>query len=173
VTRFVVTVDGTEHEVIVDATAGEVTQVVVDGQPLRVRTHADGTALVTLTDSATQTRVVLDPAPRPQHAHAHGRVFEVLPRTRREAAVDAASGAAAGATSDARITAPMPGRVVRVLVAEGDEIERDAPVVIVEAMKMENEVRARGQATVARVLVSAGDTVEAGQLMCELTPAEV
>jgi biotin carboxyl carrier protein len=60
------------------------------------------------------------------------------------------------------LVSPMPGRVVRVLVAPGDAIERGAALVVVEAMKMENELRAAGAGRVAEVLVAAGDTVEAG-----------
>ncbi|MCA9653525.1 MAG: acetyl-CoA carboxylase biotin carboxyl carrier protein subunit [Myxococcales bacterium] len=62
----------------------------------------------------------------------------------------------------------MPGRVVRVLVAEGDAVDADDPLLIVEAMKMENEVRAPAAGVVRRVAVATGDTVEAGQLLCEL-----
>jgi len=60
------------------------------------------------------------------------------------------------------VVSPMPGRVVRVLVAPGDEVERGAPLIVMEAMKMENELRAAGAGRVAEVLVAAGDTVEAG-----------
>ncbi|MBK8234033.1 MAG: acetyl-CoA carboxylase biotin carboxyl carrier protein subunit [Nannocystaceae bacterium] len=64
----------------------------------------------------------------------------------------------------------MPGRIVRVLVAQGDVVEPNAAVVIVEAMKMENEVRSGARAKVVRIAVAAGDTVDAGQLLCELEP---
>ena len=60
------------------------------------------------------------------------------------------------------ITAPMPGRIVKVLVAPGDVVEVGAPLVVIEAMKMENELAAQHAATVGGVLVKAGDTVEGG-----------
>jgi biotin carboxyl carrier protein len=59
------------------------------------------------------------------------------------------------------ITAPMPGRVVKVLVARGDAVAARQPLVIVEAMKMENELRAPRAGTVADVRVSEGSSVEA------------
>jgi biotin carboxyl carrier protein len=59
----------------------------------------------------------------------------------------------------------MPGRVVRVLVAPGDEVERRQPVVVVEAMKMENELRSPKAGRVKDVAVTAGTSVEAGRVL--------
>jgi biotin carboxyl carrier protein len=63
------------------------------------------------------------------------------------------------------IVAPMPGRVVRVLVAPGDEVTARQGVVVVEAMKMENELRAPKGGRVKDVSVSAGASVEAGRVL--------
>jgi biotin carboxyl carrier protein len=60
------------------------------------------------------------------------------------------------------VLSPMPGRIVRVLVAPGDTVEQGAPLVVMEAMKMENELRSPRDGRVDEVLVHAGDTVEAG-----------
>jgi biotin carboxyl carrier protein len=60
------------------------------------------------------------------------------------------------------IRSPMPGRIVRVLVNPEQTIERGAPLVVVEAMKMENELRAARPGRVTEVLVQPGETVEAG-----------
>ncbi len=59
----------------------------------------------------------------------------------------------------------MPGRVINVLVAPGDEVQRDQGVVVVEAMKMENEVRTPKAGKVVEVRVIVGQTVEKGELM--------
>ena len=59
----------------------------------------------------------------------------------------------------------MPGRVVRVLVAKGDEVAARQAVVVVEAMKMENELRAARAGRVKDVLVAAGSLVEAGRVL--------
>ncbi|MYI05880.1 MAG: hypothetical protein F4059_00795 [Gemmatimonadetes bacterium] len=61
----------------------------------------------------------------------------------------------------------MPGLVVGTAVQPGDLVEPGAAILIVEAMKMENELRATGVAKVARVLVSPGDAVEKGQVLVE------
>jgi biotin carboxyl carrier protein len=63
------------------------------------------------------------------------------------------------------VVAPMPGRVVRVLVAAGDEVAARQGVVIVEAMKMENELRAPKAGRVKDVGVAPGTSVEAGRVL--------
>jgi hypothetical protein len=63
------------------------------------------------------------------------------------------------------IAAPMPGRVVRVLVGAGDEVAARQGVVVVEAMKMENELRAPRAGRVKEVSVTAGTSVEAGRIL--------
>jgi acetyl/propionyl-CoA carboxylase alpha subunit len=63
------------------------------------------------------------------------------------------------------IAAPMPGRVVRVLVSAGQEVEARQPVVVVEAMKMENELRAPRAGLVREITVVAGTSVEAGRVL--------
>jgi biotin carboxyl carrier protein len=68
----------------------------------------------------------------------------------------------------AEIAAQMPGKVVRVLVQEGQEIAAGAALLVVEAMKMQNEMKSPRAGVVVSVNVSAGDTVEAGQLLATI-----
>ena len=64
-----------------------------------------------------------------------------------------------------KISAPMPGKVVRVLVSQGAEVEAGAGVLVVEAMKMQNEMKTPRGGHVRRIAVKEGDTVNAGQLL--------
>jgi biotin carboxyl carrier protein len=72
---------------------------------------------------------------------------------------------AASGTGPQRVTAPMPGKIVRVLVATGDAIRAKQPLVVVEAMKMENELHAGRDGTVAEVHAREGASVDAGALL--------
>jgi biotin carboxyl carrier protein len=65
----------------------------------------------------------------------------------------------------ARLTAPMPGRVVRVLAEEGREVVAGEGLVVIEAMKMENELKASRKGRIQKVAVRQGQTVEAGALL--------
>lgn len=74
---------------------------------------------------------------------------------------------AAGAGADVIKTA-MPGRVVRILVAQGDAVDKGAPVIVVEAMKMENELTAPRAGVISRVCVDEGAQVEGKTVLVEL-----
>jgi acetyl/propionyl-CoA carboxylase alpha subunit len=78
------------------------------------------------------------------------------------------SAAAAGPTGPAPIIAPMPGLIVRVNVNPGDEVVAGQGIVVMEAMKMENELRATADGTVRSVEVVAGTAVEKGALLVAL-----
>ncbi len=64
-----------------------------------------------------------------------------------------------------KLTAPMPGKVVRILVSPGNEVEAGAGVVVVEAMKMQNEVKSPKKGTVQKILFGEGSAVNAGDVL--------
>ncbi|NJE26096.1 pyruvate carboxylase subunit B [Thermococcus sp. MV5] len=66
------------------------------------------------------------------------------------------------------ISAPMPGKILRVLVSEGDEVMVGQGLLVLEAMKMENEIPSHKSGVVKRILVKEGDTVDTGQPLIEL-----
>ena len=92
-----------------------------------------------------------------------GRVAQasVNARQTRRAAADGA----AGTHGEQAVIAPMPGRVVRVLVKPGDEVAVRQGVIVVEAMKMENELRSPKAGRVKDVSVAPGTSVEAGRVL--------
>jgi biotin carboxyl carrier protein len=90
-------------------------------------------------------------------AGGHRAAVRVVSERMRSAEQARKSTAAAG---DKLVRSPMPGRVVKVLVARGEAIEAGQGLVVLEAMKMENEVRARAAGTVAEVHVVPGATVD-------------
>lgn len=76
--------------------------------------------------------------------------------------------AAEAAAGPVRLVSPMPGKVVRLLKAEGAQVEAGEGVVVVEAMKMQNEIRSPRKGVVRQVLVAAGTAVNAGQGLAEV-----
>ena len=75
----------------------------------------------------------------------------------------------AGRGGAEQVKAYMPGRVVRILVEEGQEVEDGAGVVVLEAMKMENEIQAEHAGTVRKIAVEEGQAVEGGDLLFEIS----
>jgi len=110
--------------------------------------------------------------PRTGRLALEGWVHEL--RVESEAVHRAAElGLAAGAASALTpIVAPMPGLVLALEVAEGERVEEGQGVLIIEAMKMENEIRAPVAGVVRRLSVSVGDAVERDALLCVVEPPE-
>jgi len=79
------------------------------------------------------------------------------------------SGTSAAETAGAAdIKTAMPGKVVRLIAAVGDAVEKGDGVIVVEAMKMQNEIKAPKNGTVTSIRVAEGDTVEPGQVLLSI-----
>jgi len=90
---------------------------------------------------------------------------EYSPRIRDPRQWRRSRGSAAEAEGQQSVVAPMPGKVIRVLVKAGEDVEAGRGLVVIEAMKMQNEVRSPKSGKVERILVSEGKTVGAGEVL--------
>ena len=97
--------------------------------------------------------------------HLDGRTVPVQIRQAGAFGRQKREGPGPAATGPQRIVSPMPGKVVRVLVAAGDEVTARQGLVVVEAMKMENELRAGRNGRVRDVAVTVGQSVDAGTVL--------
>jgi biotin carboxyl carrier protein len=141
--RWRVSVDG----IVLDADAIEVApnviSVLLDGQSHEIRIAPQGDGTLTL-QSGHQEFVAEILDPRAWRGRRHGTIE---------------------AEGRQQISAPMPGKVVRVLVEAGDTVQAGQGVLVVEAMKMQNEIRSPKTGTVERLLVHEGQAVNAGQAL--------
>ena len=97
--------------------------------------------------------------------HLAGRTVPVQVRQAGSFGRPKKDGAGAHGAGPQRVAAPMPGKIVRVLVKAGDEVKAKQGLVVVEAMKMENELRAARDGRVRDVPVSEGQSVDAGTVL--------
>jgi biotin carboxyl carrier protein len=173
-----------EHEVEVEVEVGADGErwVFVDGRAFEVADAGRHTLRVSPEQGQGQERsrqqieVTLagkPGEPRPSEAWVMGERVRVVVQTEQEARLSRALGKSTAGVGSGSLTAPMPGRVVKILVSEGEVVAQGAPAIIVEAMKMENELHVPTAGVVRRVAVSEGDTVDAGQVLLEITaPSE-
>lgn len=160
-----------DRELVARVTLSDPPAVVVDGVALEVTPIAGGRTHVRVAGETAQTIVTLDDREFAHSAAIAGVAVPLDVRTAQAAARDAALAAGrSGGAAGGQLKAPMPGRVVRVHAKVGQPVERGAPLVIVEAMKMENELYAVAAGIVRAVHVAEGVAVEAGALLIELDP---
>jgi biotin carboxyl carrier protein len=134
-------------------------ECVVDGKAITVDALMSQPGVLSLIVEGRQYRCVLDG----NAVLIGGRrfAFEVSdPRS-----LQGRRGAGTAAAGPRAVKAPMPGRVVRVLVAKGEDVAEQQGLVVIEAMKMQNELKSPKAGKVVRVAVAIGDTVGAGDVL--------
>jgi pyruvate carboxylase subunit B len=72
------------------------------------------------------------------------------------------------AATEGLLNAPMPGKILEIMVSEGDEVEKDQPLVILEAMKMENELKAPVGGTISSISAEVGQSLEKNSPILEI-----
>lgn len=166
--KYVVTVNGRRHEILLD---GEEVEIAgrryraelrgVPGTPLKHLVFAGGSSVLVLEPDGAGEWLIQD----------RGERFEVEALDERTKHIRGLIGQGKGATSGGTIKAPMPGLVVRVLVEPGRAVTAGDPVVVLEAMKMENELKAPAAGTIEKVEVAVGQAVEKGAVLVEIRAA--
>jgi 3-methylcrotonyl-CoA carboxylase alpha subunit len=162
VNRYVVTVRGRELTVLVTALPNGCFVARVEGaaDPIEVTLRGDASDAV-----ATVGREILELWACGNDVTVRGEPKPVRVETR-----EMKNRSTAGGTSSVSgtVRAPMPGRVVKVLVEPGVTVAKGTGVVVVEAMKMENELSSSVPGVVERIFVSVGDAVERGAPLVEI-----
>jgi biotin carboxyl carrier protein len=166
--RYVVTVNGREVEVTLDGSTVRVGDFEAEGHVVDV----DRTPLRMVTVGRRVHRVLARPGPTAGQytIHLDGFRFEVEALDERMRAIRQLASPAARSPGPTTLSAPMPGLVVRVLVQAGDQVQAGQGVVVIEAMKMENELRAPTAGVVRSVPVGPGNAVEKGVILVEFEP---
>ena len=164
--KYVVEIEGQTVEVEIDGD-----RVVVDGIEVSARiTDVPGTPIVLLTVGDTVRRVaVTRTADRGRYLlSVDGRKLDAEALDERTRAIRKLSAATSGPSGPAPLLAPMPGLIVRVNVEAGATVQPGQGLVVMEAMKMENELRATSAGVVRAVRVTPGMAVERGATLIEL-----
>jgi pyruvate carboxylase subunit B len=131
----------------------------VEGTPVRMVTIGDEVHRVVVRRGPTRGRYTL---------WLDGFRYEVEALDERSRAIRELSGVSAAASGPAPLVAPMPGMIVRVQVQVGDTVQVGQGLVVMEAMKMENELRATSAGTVKAVHAQPATAVEKGAVLLEL-----
>ena len=164
--RYFVQIEGKEHVADVTELPGggfDVRLCDADGNPVRtvdVDVSTGTSSLAIRVDGRMFDLVLDDVAPKPSVFASGRRPAIVVENAHQRAAASVRKDS--GGDGGGVVNSPMPGKVVKVLVKQGDTVEPGRPLVVVEAMKMENELVAEKAGTIQTVYVQPGDAVEGG-----------
>ncbi|HEX7069174.1 MAG TPA: biotin/lipoyl-containing protein [Rhodothermales bacterium] len=159
------------HSHTIEVVDGRVT---VDGAVVETAFHAAGPMGYTMIVDGRSCRVLVEPG-RDEHflrVTIDGRAVEVDLRNEHDLLVDRLHATSATHSGVQHVRAPMPGLVRAVHVETGDVVEAGHGLLVLEAMKMENELRAEASGVVRALHVAPGQTVEKNQMLIEIGAAE-
>ena len=167
--KYYVRVNGQEIEVSVDGD-----QVTVGGRTMTASLEAvPGSPLRHLVIDGHSFAIPVEPKGRGEWTlMPRGERFDVEVVDERTRHIRGLTSTGDRRSGPAALKAPMPGLVVRVQVEVGQRVTAGTPVIVLEAMKMENQLKAPSAAVVTAVHVSAGEAVEKGRVLLELGPEE-
>lgn len=144
-------------------------ELILDGVRTEVDVVKSGPTVYSMIENGHQVEAMVDDkTDSDMDVTVGGRLFHFTVVDERSRAL--LSTASVQATGPQRIEAEMPGKVVRALVSVGDEVSADSGVMIVEAMKMENEIKSPIDGVVTELAVETGQTVEPGNLLFVVEP---
>ena len=162
--------DNYNLDVVIEDVDGQL-HVTVDGQSYTPRLHriAENSYLLTNDNRVYDCRVECKSRER-YEVKLNRRAYEISIVDPRRLRTDENSDRHHDGPTE--IAAQMPGKVVRILVVRGAEVEKGAGIVVVEAMKMQNEIKTPRAGTVLSLNVTPGDTVNAGEVLATVGEAE-
>ncbi len=169
--KYFVEINGRAHEVELTERLG-VLNVSVDGEPLDLNySEVDGLGQFLVLSEGKSYAASIDGATTELGVTIAGRQYDVQIEDERERAAGAAERAAG--KSGGLVKSVMPGVVVELLVAQGQAVEEGQPLLILEAMKMQNEIKAPVTGLVKVLHAAPGRAVAAGEKLVEIeAPAE-
>jgi len=157
-----VIVEGKMHKLEVEKAGGD-WQCHLDGKLVRVDAMLTGRDVLSLLIDGRAYEIKREQTSNDLHMWVGGTRFAVEVRDPRSLRSRKAS--AGDEKGPRKVVAPMPGRVVRLLVGEDSEVEAGQGIVVVEAMKMQNEIKSPKKGIVRKIGATAGATVNAGDVL--------
>ncbi len=169
VTRYRVTIDMRELMVDVTESAAGLSVRVGDSRPRPVAVRrVRGDAMHSFVVGGGSFAALVDGHDGEYTVVLDGRPVDVVVEDERTARLRMAAGVGQRAAGETTVAAPMPGLVVAVHVEAGQAVAKGASLIVLQAMKMENDLTARADGIVKDVLVSPGQTVDQGQVLLTL-----
>ncbi len=167
--KYITTIDNREYtvEILEDG------RITVNGKPYRVDFESiNGQPLYSLLVDGQSYESMVYPTEQEWEVLLRGHLYRARVEDEREKRLRAAAGGSSAQNAHFHLKAPMPGLVVAVPVSEGQQVSAGDVLVILESMKMQNELKSPQDGVVRRVRVEAGQSVERNQVMLSVHAPE-
>lgn len=161
-----VTVNGKEYDV-----ANDNRQLLLNGNAVELNiAHIRSSEFHVIRDNKTYTVEIIEqiPGEKKLTIKVNGNEYVVAVKDKLDLLLQQMGMSRQAAQSVGSIKAPMPGKVLRVDVQEGQQLKKGDAILILEAMKMENAIKSPGEGKVKKILVKQGDAVEKGAVLVDV-----
>jgi biotin carboxyl carrier protein len=164
--KYVTIINEEQYEIEIDKDGG----VLLNGEPRDVDFLNLGGSLYSVITQNQSLEVVIDDEDNTIEVMMNGRLYETQVLDERALLMAQRRGGLGGSSGE--VHSPMPGLIVLVAVENGQVVEQGQTVVILESMKMQNELKAPINGTVSAIHVEAGQTVDKNAFLIEIEPPE-
>lgn len=160
--KYITTINNTTFEIEINSDG----TLLVNGEPREVNFLSFGdSALYSILMDGLSHEAVVEERAGAYEVLMQGRLFNVDVLDERAQRLASRQGGTAAETGEISLKSPMPGRIVAVPVTEGQEVKAGQTLVILESMKMENELKAPRDGVVQRISIETGQSVEQNKLL--------
>ena len=155
--KYIAEIDGNTYEIEITPDGA----ILLDGNPVEADlTPVDSLGLYSLLLNHHSRELVVETQQQGYRVSLEGQIFDVRVADERHLRMASSRAEVSATDGDLQVNAPIPGLVVQILVQEGQEVAQNDPLIILEAMKMENEIRAQRAGVIRGVSVEVGQSVE-------------
>jgi biotin carboxyl carrier protein len=164
--KYITIINNEQYEIEIDKDGG----ILLNGEPRDVDFLNLGGALYSVITQNQSLEVVIDDEDSKIEVMMNGRLYETQVLDERALLMAQRKGGLGNNSGE--VHSPMPGLVVKVTVESGQEVEQGETVVILESMKMQNELKAPIDGTISTVHIEAGQSVDKNAILVEIKPIE-
>jgi len=159
--KYQTTINGKQYQIEVNPDGN----VIVNGEERQIDFHALQAPLYSMIIDNASFEAMVEARDGVMNVSLLGDMFEVTVADERQQRLAAARGEFQADTGELPIRSPMPGLIVAVSVAEGQQVNKGDPLIVLESMKIENELKAPRGGSVLKIHVQKGDRVEQNKVL--------
>jgi biotin carboxyl carrier protein len=161
--KYIAMIDNNQYEIEIN----DDDRITIDGQPVELdfKSMAEGQPIYSLILDGKSYEAMIELTDEGWQVMLRGQLYQIDIEDERQRRLRMASGGAATQSGELKLKAPMPGLIVDVPVQEGQDVAKGDNLIILESMKMQNEIKSPREGKVARVNVNPGDSVNQNQVL--------